>query len=200
MIICLIQRERKQRLSTPKGSVLIIEFCYRFEAAHRFLNSESRACMTPHGHSWIATLVLTFTGQKLDEFQMTVEFSKIKKDWKNFIQETFDHSFMHNINDPIIEVLKNSEIETKLVPFPGDPTTEIIALFMFQKMDIILNESPFKNLIQVKAIKLQETITNTVICDRDSFKKQMPFFKECKGWWLSLDTEDRSLDVIPLSD
>ena len=175
---------------------MIIEFSYRFEAAHRFLNSKSKACMTPHGHSWIATLILTFTGEKLDDFQMTVEFSKIKKDWKKLIQKTFDHSFMHNINDPIVKVLEDSKTQIRLIPFPGDPTTEVIALFMFQKMDMILSQSAFKETIQVKAIKLQETVTNTVICDRESFKKQMPFFKDYKGWWLNLNTEDRSLDVI----
>lgn len=180
--------------------ILTIEFCYRFEAAHRFLNSESKTCMTPHGHSWIATLVLAFTEQ-LSKSQMTVEFSKIKKDWKKLIQETFDHSFMHHINDPIVETLKTQEVEVKLVPFPGDPTTEMIALFMFQKMDLILSRSSFGNLIELKAIKLQETVTNTVICDRDSFKKQIPPFQGYKGWWLSLDTQDRSLDVIrPISN
>ena len=127
---------------------------------------------------------------------MTVEFSSIKKDWKKLIQETFDHSFMHNINDPIIEVLENSKVETRLIPFPGDPTTEIIALFMFQKMDIILTQPVFRDMIHVKAVKLQETATNTVVCDRRFFEKQMPLFKKYKGWWLSPNTEDRSFDVI----
>ncbi len=175
---------------------MIIEFCYRFEAAHRFLNSESKACMTPHGHSWMATLVLAFMGQKLGESQMTVEFSRIKKNWKTLIQETFDHSFMHNINDPIVEVLKNSEVEMRLIPFPGDPTTEIIALFMFRKMDIIFSQPYFKDVVRVRAIKLRETATNSVICDRDFFIKQMPFFKGYRGWWMSLNTEDRSFEAL----
>ena len=173
-----------------------IAFCYRFEAAHRFLNSESKTCMTPHGHSWMATLYLDFTGPHLDNSQMTVEFSQIKKDWKELIQETFDHSFMHNINDPIIEVLKNSEV--RLIPFPGDPTTEIIALFLFQKMDIIVEQSPFKNKIRVQAIKLRETPTNTVTCNRDFFEKQMPLFKDYKGWWLTPETKDRSFVTTPI--
>ena len=174
---------------------MIIEFSLRFEAAHRFLNPESKACMTPHGHSWMATLILKFTEQKLSHSQMTVEFSKIKKDWKELIQQTFDHSFMHNVKDPLVEILKKSEIELKLVPFPGDPTTELIALFMFQKMDNILSHSPFSKSIQVKAIKLQETETNTVICDRDFFEKQKESFKVFKAWWLSLDPADRSFDA-----
>ena len=174
---------------------MIIEFSRRFEAAHRFLNPESKACVTPHGHSWIATLILNFTGQGLSHCQMTVEFSKIKKDWKELIQQTFDHSFMHNVKDPLIEVLKKSETELKLVPFPGDPTTELIALFMFLKMDKILSNAPFSKLIQVKAVKLQETETNTVICDRNFFEKQKESFKVFKAWWLNPDPADRSFDA-----
>ncbi len=171
---------------------MLLEFTYRFEAAHRFLKSKSVPCMTPHGHTWFATMTVAFKGSALDSSQMTVEFGEVKKQWKTLIQDTFDHSYMHNINDPIVEVLKNEDIEPRLLPFPGDPTTEIISLFMFNKMESLISTSEFKDKIVLKSIKLQETPTNAIICDRDFFVDQMPQFSDQSGWWQSPNPLDRS--------
>ena len=51
-----------------------MEFGYGFEAAHRFLHSGPSPCATPHGHSWFATLGLLFTGESLNDSQMTPPF------------------------------------------------------------------------------------------------------------------------------
>lgn len=169
-----------------------IEFRYRFEAAHRFLKSDSKACMTPHGHTWHATLGLSFIGSELNSSQMTVEFSELKKHWKQLIQGTFDHSYMHNINDPIVEVLRGDSSEYRLIPFPGDPTTELIALFLFQKMNILINQSNLKNSVQVDSIAVEETPTNKIICDRDFFIKEFSRYKSHQGWWNSSEIADRS--------
>lgn len=174
---------------------MLVEFRYRFEAAHRFLNSDSKACMTPHGHTWHATLGLSFIGEKLNSSQMTVEFSEIKKDWKNLIQNTFDHSYMHNINDPIVEVLKAGKDEPRLIPFPGDPTTELIAVFLFNKMDQIIENSLYKDLIKVQSIQIEETPTNKITCSREFFTKQISQYQKYQGWWNSSDIKDRSFGV-----
>ncbi len=171
---------------------MLLEFTYRFEAAHRFLKSESIPCMTPHGHTWYATMAVNFQGSALDSSQMTVEFGDVKKHWKTLIQEIFDHSYMHNINDPIVEVLKSEKVESRLLPFPGDPTTEIISLFMFNKMEKLISTSKFSDKICLQSIKLQETPTNAITCDRDFFVDQMPHFSEQSGWWQSSNPLDRS--------
>ncbi len=173
-----------------------IEFTYRFEAAHRFLNSDSKACMTPHGHSWYASLVLGFKGQSLNSSQMTVEFSALKKEWRHLIQNTFDHSYMHNFNDPVIEVLQKGEISPRLIPFPGDPTTEIIAVFLFHKMKTILKNSTHQSLIDVHAIILNETPTNKIICERDFYQSQITQYSGFDGWWNSTHVDDRSFRVL----
>ena len=170
-----------------------IEFEYRFEAAHRFLNSESIPCMTPHGHTWYATMGLAFKEPFLSSSQMTVEFTELKKDWKTLIQDTFDHSYMHNINDPVIEVLQNSN--PRLIPFPGDPTTEIISLFMFNKMETIIQKSAASKKVELKFIKLKETPTNTILCDRSFFMQGMKDFTDVSGWWTSDNTLDRSFNA-----
>lgn len=175
---------------------MIVEFTYRFEAAHRFLKTSSKSCMTPHGHTWYATLCLQFMASQLDDSQMTVEFSAMKKDWKALIQNVFDHSYMHNSMDPVVDVLKANGGAPRLIPFPGDPTTEMIALLLFRKMDSLLSQSPHSSRMSITAIRLQETPTNTVLCDRASFEVQIPQFLKHNAWWNSVDIENRSFDVL----
>ena len=168
-----------------------IEFEYRFEAAHRFLKSESVPCMTPHGHTWYATMGLAFKGSNLSSSQMTVEFTQLKKSWKTLIQETFDHSYMHNINDPVVEVLSGGEHSPRLMPFPGDPTTEMISLFMFNKMTRIIESSPWAQKVVVNFIKLEETPTNSIVCTRDFYNQEMGAFSSGKSWWNTANPADR---------
>lgn len=173
-----------------------MEFRYRFEAAHRFLKSDSKACMTPHGHTWHAVLGLEYMDRELNSSQMTVEFSEIKKGWKKLIQETFDHSYLHNINDPIVEVLRAGDEEPRLIPFPGDPTTELVALFLFSKMNEIINASAFKDKVKVESLVVEETPTNKLTCTRAFFESEIQRYKDYQGWWQSTSVEDRSLRVL----
>lgn len=172
---------------------MIVEFRYRFEAAHRFLNSDSRPCMTPHGHSWYTTLALEFVGPHLNRSGMTVEFSQIKADWKAMVQNTLDHSYLHNVNDPIVEVLKTqADCEPRLLPFPGDPTTEVIAVFLFHKMNLILENSEHKDLVKVHALHLEETPTNKITCLRPFYESEIKRYSNYDGWWNKADIMDRS--------
>lgn len=173
---------------------MVLKFRYRFEAAHRFLKADSLACMTPHGHSWHATLALRFKGSDLNDAQMTAEFSKLKQDWKVFVDQCLDHSYLHNINDPVAEVLKNTQAQCRLLPFPGDPTTEVIALFIFNKMETCLQNGPFSELFEVAEIYLEETPTNSIACDREFYLKQIPSFKQWTGWWNKTDLMDRGIE------
>jgi 6-pyruvoyl-tetrahydropterin synthase len=172
---------------------MTLEFRYRFEAAHRFLSSSSVNCMTPHGHTWFATMGVKFKSLNLNNNEMSVEFSEVKKDWRNLIQNTFDHSYMHNFKDPIIEVLKLNGGEPRLIPFPGDPTTELISLFLFQKMSLIINSSPYSQAIELDFITLEETPTNKVTCNKIFFETAIKAYHQYSGWWLKTDISDRTL-------
>ena len=172
---------------------MLMEFTYRFEAAHRFLKSQSVPCMTPHGHTWFATMGVSYRGRELDSSQMSVEFSQVKKHWKELIQDTFDHSYLHNINDPVVEVLGNEGNNPRLIPFPGDPTTELISLFMFNKMNKILSASKLNPIVSVEFIKLQETPTNSITCTRVFYEDEIQNIKDYTGWWERLDIGDRSI-------
>ena len=171
---------------------MIFDFRYRFEAAHRFLSSDSPPCMTPHGHSWYIRLQLKFLGSQLNASQMGVEFSKVKDPWRQFVQKVLDHSFLHNINDPLVEILKNQSPPCRLLPFPGDPTTELISVLVFHKMNQVLSEKNLKEPIQVIGVELEETPTNRVICDSEFYQKQIQSLSDYKAWWTTSDLFDRS--------
>ena len=170
---------------------MVIEFTYRFEAAHRFLNSQSLPCMTPHGHTWYATLLVRYLDSTLDNSQMTVEFGQLKKGWKQLIQGTFDHSYLHNIKDPVVEALGDQG--ARLVPFPGDPTTELISLFLFHKMETIFKQESFNDLVRIDGVRVQETPTNTILCDRPFYQSQISKYSSHNAWWNSQDLSDRHL-------
>ena len=107
---------------------------------------------------------------------------------------------MHNIKDPLLPLLKTQEC-ARLLPFPGDPTTELISLFMFSKMEKVFNGSSFESQgfspsfshrVQVSFIRLKETGTNTVVCHRDFFLQEIKPYQKQGGWWTSEDLLDRS--------
>lgn len=173
-----------------------MEFTYRFEAAHRFLNSDSVPCMTPHGHTWYATMSLRYTGGSLNSSQMGVEFTTAKKGFRELIQQTFDHSYLHNLNDPLIPVLKESHPACRLIPFPGDPTTEMVALLLFHKMTVVLESQDNKLPVEVDAIRVQETPTNQIVCDRAFYLREAPSLSHyAEAWWLSPEISDRRQPV-----
>lgn len=176
-----------------KLAMLNLRFRYRFEAAHRFLKSSSIPCMTPHGHSWHGTLQLKYLGHELNENAMAVNFSEIKGDWRRLLTETLDHSYLHNWQDPVVAVLKESHPEARLLPFPADPTTELLSVLLFHKMETLFAKSAYKKQLQVDAILIEETQTNQILCGRDFYQQQIRHYKDFHGWWMETTIDDRSL-------
>lgn len=168
-----------------------LKFRYRFEAAHRFTTAASASCMTPHGHTWHATLHLQSL-RPLNQDGMVVEFSKAKSFWKSLIADTFDHSYMCNHQDRLVEALLAIHPEARLLRFPGDPTTEMIALLMFNKAEQVVKAANLASEIRVSGITIEETPTNSLFCPRDFYSENMTRFKDYSGWWTSTDPLDRS--------
>lgn len=126
---------------------------------------------------------------------MGVEFSELKQGWKKIIDDVFDHSYLHNYKDPLIETLVSVHPKARLIPFPGDPTTELIGLLLFAKMKMILSKSPCAKDIEVDAITIEETQTNQVTCDKDFFEKNIGSFEQYSGWWQTTQADDRSFSL-----
>jgi 6-pyruvoyl-tetrahydropterin synthase len=171
-------------------------FRYRFEAAHRFLNSSSVPCMTPHGHTWHATLHLRSKKTDLNAENMVLEFSKTKASWKKFVGDVLDHSYLCNSKDPLIEHILASNPEARVLPFPGDPTTEIIALFIFNKVEKMLATTELQSALYIHGITIEETPTNSIFCDRAFYLEVIGKFQQYKGWWNSEEIADRSFKVV----
>jgi 6-pyruvoyl-tetrahydropterin synthase len=168
-----------------------MKFRYRFEAAHRFTTAASNACKTPHGHTWHATLHLQSL-RSLNQDGMVVEFSKAKSFWKTLITETFDHSFMCNYRDALIEPLLAAHPEARLLRFPGDPTTEAISLLLFAKAEQSIIAANLTQDVRVIGVNIEETPTNSIFCSRQFFEENISRFENFSGWWTSIDPADRS--------
>lgn len=167
-----------------------MKFRYRFEAAHRFVNSASPACMTPHGHTWHATLHLQSL-KNLNDENMVVEFSKVKAFWKVLLNDVFDHSYLCNAQDPLIETIIAANPEARLMRFPGDPTTEMISLLLFHKCELALQQSTLTQFVKVSGITVEETPTNSIFCSREFYTENIANLKTPNCWWTSTEVASR---------
>lgn len=171
-----------------------IKFTYRFEAAHRFLKSNSK-CSTPHGHTWYATLLLESKVHELSYKSMVEDFSILKSGWREFVEEVLDHSYMHNREDKIVDILKSESPQLRLLPFPGDPTTELVCLFCFHKMEVYLKSKKLDHLVAVKSVLIQETPTNAIELVKNDKDKFFDPYKKIKAWWSEEDIQSRLLEL-----
>lgn len=175
-----------------------LRFKYRFEAAHRFTQSTSPSCMTPHGHTWYATLHLQ-TQAPLNTNDMSIEFHQLKGSWKDLITNVFDHSFMCNASDALIAPLLDIHSKARLVLFPGDPTTELISLLLFSKCEQFILNSQWKNDIVVSGITIDETPTNSIHCDRSFYIENISRYSTHTGWWSIPDIQARTCERVETS-
>ena len=191
-------------------SSFVLSFRYRFESAHRFTRSCADSCATPHGHTWFAEAFFNAPGTELGADDMVMEFSQLKKSFKRFITETVDHSFMHHFEDPILPALREFIPQFRGLPFPGDPTTELIAALFFAKVQTMhahLHMSvPNAIWPNLSEMLVQETPTNGI---RFRLPPQSPsastplggrllgkINSEFEGWWQDPNPESRHIKRI----
>ena len=173
---------------------LMLKFKYRFEAAHRLTSAAAPSCQTPHGHTWYATAIFRMTTGQLDRSAMAAEFGSVKGAWKQFITETADHSFMHHRNDPLVASMKEIIPGARLLSFPDDPTTEMIAGLFALKLLTMHGVSGI-NSVQPAGVQIQETPTNSILF---RFEKDgtIPLWLKAhasvkSAWWNSPDPTSR---------
>ncbi len=182
---------------------LQLKFRYRFEAAHRFLAAHAPSCRTPHGHTWYATAIFRLrtdieSEAKLDEGAMAAEFGSLKKNWKAFITETADHSYLHHHADPIIKTLLQDNPGARLLAFPTDPTTEMISGLFALKLTAMqkAETNPALKNVELVGVHIQETPTNSITF---KFEKNgatpkwlLDKIGDAQGWWSQPNVADRS--------
>lgn len=168
-----------------------MSFKYRFEAAHRFVNSD-KECSTPHGHTWYATLNLMSSTEDLGEGNMVEDFGLLKKGWKSFVTQTADHSFFYNSEDPILPTLMKYIPNFRGLPFPGDPTTEVIAGLFFLKASVLCESFP----VRPFSVVIEETPTNTIeffSTEVEDFIAKLNLSLKSSNWWASSAPESRGI-------
>ena len=95
-----------------------IDFCY----GHRLLNYAGK-CRNLHGHNGRVEIVLQ--GDELDELDMLVDFSEVKRTVKGWIDTELDHKMVLNRQDPLIPLLE--EYKQPLYLMDCNPTAEALA-------------------------------------------------------------------------
>jgi len=101
-----------------------IEFCY----GHRLLDYDG-ICKHPHGHN--ASVEIDVRTDSLDERNMVVDFSDIKRIVKGWIDRELDHKMILRQDDPLVEPLK--QLGEPMYLLESNPTVERIARLIFDK-------------------------------------------------------------------
>jgi 6-pyruvoyltetrahydropterin/6-carboxytetrahydropterin synthase len=100
---------------------------FEIESGHMLLKHPGR-CRYPHGHSRRIEVVLA--SETLDSADMVCDFKAVKLCLKQFL-DRLDHALAVNSRDPILAQL-SPELRERVVVFQDtDPTTEVLARFIF---------------------------------------------------------------------
>jgi 6-pyruvoyltetrahydropterin/6-carboxytetrahydropterin synthase len=143
---------------------------HNIEVAHRLLTLPGK-CQNIHGHSMKVALkvhgdldpdgyLISFASKSL------IDFGSLKKTFRGHLDEKYDHHLLLNEKDPFAEVLVPRDLDgvvaqhlPGLVPCPGDPSTENIALWIAQHMANALDQDV--------EVTINETGTNEISVGAD---------------------------------
>jgi 6-pyruvoyltetrahydropterin/6-carboxytetrahydropterin synthase len=105
-----------------------IKVKHNVEMAHRLFLTPGK-CESIHGHSWWIDLQL-FGDTDEKGILAGLNFTDVKKEFRNYLDTNFDHRLLLNHNDPWANLGHWSNIAESLpglATFAGDPTTENFA-------------------------------------------------------------------------
>ena len=147
-----------------------LEFTRRYAMAHRLRADPLSKCATPHGHNEIVTIRVKPAGPfRFGGSNMDAPFEAVKRRWRTWIDDHVDHALMLDEADPLVNYFRVSEPQrlSRVMTFPGDPTTEALAACFFLKGAAFLahDDLPF----EMDEVRVEETPTNAVILSRETF-------------------------------
>ncbi len=100
------------------------------------LSKNQDNCKYPHGHSRQVDLILAADG--LDQNDMVCDFSILKIALKDFL-DSLDHAMCMNTSDPMYRTFKETYGDRVIGFKDTDPTTEVVAKAIFDKVSDSLN-------------------------------------------------------------
>jgi 6-pyruvoyltetrahydropterin/6-carboxytetrahydropterin synthase len=106
------------------------------------LSKHPERCRYPHGHT--RTIDIVVYGEKLDANGMLVDFTALKLAISHFIEQ-FDHAMVVNSAEPLLPALKDLYPEGVIVMQDTEPTTEVLAKYIFDKVAEILRVGAVNN-------------------------------------------------------
>lgn len=120
-----------------------IKFC----AGHRLFKHESK-CAFFHGHNYVADFYVT--GDQMDAVGRVIDFGDLKKAFKGWLDEHWDHGFLLNeIDENAINAIKMVD-PCKYYLLPYNPTAENMARYLLEQACPKLLEG--KNVRAVKVV------------------------------------------------
>ena len=127
-----------------------VKFC----AGHRLLGHEGK-CANLHGHNYVVEFHIT--GSEIDELGRVVDFSVIKKLFKGWIDENWDHGFLlWNEDENALQALEQVQ-PNRIFRMPYNPTAENMARYLLCEVSPQLIESVEGYDLKVTKVVVWET-------------------------------------------
>lgn len=140
---------------------------FRVESSHIVRNCTSHRCShSVHGHSAVIEVVLE--GRQLDNAGMLYDFGLMKGTVKEFIDSS-DHCHLICEYDKPEYIKFFTEENDRWIMLPFNPSAEMLSLYYFHFIQLILNNTVMNNgegEVKVKSVRYHETTTGWAECDK----------------------------------
>lgn len=128
------EQSRESPLSDVGSRTLVVgrDRPIRISAGHRILHHDGK-CSRPHGHNYEITV--TVTGE------LTAEGWVVDKGDITAIIDQWDHMFLVEDGDPLIEAFEQSGDDNALVVLEHPPTAEVMSVVLEERLSEELPET-----------------------------------------------------------
>lgn len=134
---------------------------FTFAMGHR-LSLHKGACKNIHGHNY--TVEVGVKSQTLNEDGMVIDFGNLKGTVMGFL-DMFDHALMVNdVDEELIEKMKEILPQLKVIETPFDPTAENMAEQIYDHVGSVL-KTMWK--VDIDYVTVWETDTSYATYDGD---------------------------------